>query len=94
MVSFFLVSSRNPGEIIHFDKHIFKWIGSTTYGFSFSKFYGKKRCKLLLNDIRFEMSFLYLTSKRAAQKRRVQILGGGFKHFLFSPLLGEDFQFD
>ena len=22
------------------------------------------------------------------------ILGGGFKYFLFSPLLGEDFQFD
>ena len=21
-------------------------------------------------------------------------LGGGFKHFLFSPLFGEDFQFD
>ena len=23
-----------------------------------------------------------------------QILGGGFNHFLFSPLFGEDFQFD
>ena len=23
-----------------------------------------------------------------------KILGGGFKHFLFSPLFGEDFQFD
>ena len=23
-----------------------------------------------------------------------QLLGGGFKHFLFSPLFGEDSQFD
>ena len=24
----------------------------------------------------------------------LRILGGGFKHFLFSPLFGEDYQFD
>ena len=24
----------------------------------------------------------------------IPILGGGFRHFLFSPLFGEDFQFD
>ena len=30
------------------------------------------------------------------EKERIvfQGLGGGFKHFLFSPLFGEDFQFD
>ena len=26
--------------------------------------------------------------------KKKRVLGGGFKHFLFSPLFGEDFQFD
>ena len=28
------------------------------------------------------------------EKKKPSKLGGGFKHFLFSPLFGEDFQFD
>ena len=31
---------------------------------------------------------------RKALGHKLYILGGGFKDFLFSPLFGEDFQFD
>ena len=32
--------------------------------------------------------------KPARRVRQGVILGGGFKYFVFSPLIGEDFQFD
>ena len=34
------------------------------------------------------------TGERKGMERRNAKLGGGFKDFLFSPLFGEDFQFD
>ena len=37
-----------------------------------------------------EVYLLYLPNSKLAYKK----LGGGFKYFLCSPLLGEDFQFD
>ena len=41
--------------------------------------------------------FIFVTYKTDSAKQWVLIiyvLGGGFKYALFSPLLGEDFQFD
>ena len=40
-----------------------------------------------------DLSNIYLATWRIIPVSK-WLLGGGFKYFLFSPLFGEDFQFD
>ena len=42
----------------------------------------------------FRMSFPIQSVSQKMTGGNIQILGGGFKYFSFSPLFGEDFQFD
>ena len=60
-----------------------------------------KACPLSLNPLLFGMHWLYIMVLLLEEllhtvgiKTVMPLLGGGFKYFLFSPLFGEDFQFD
>ena len=79
---------------------LFKWIGSTTnevyshcnagVGRSVAAACGYLTYALGQVDDEIVVTFPgYLH-----QKRKILLLGGGFKHFLCSPLFGEDSQFD